>query len=213
MQHLARLITTVLATTLLLTLTAAQASARIFRASNQQIRVTWRRLELIGSDGTNFARCPVTLEGSFHAATIAKIRGSLIGYITRPTVGTCETGRVTVLTATLPWHIVYQSFSGPLPNITRLRFSIIGSSVLVEQLGFRCLLRTTAESPASGEELFGANGRVEGLKPDETMQIPVGGGLGGFGCPCPTGGWRTEASDAGIVTLLGTNNSISVTLI
>jgi hypothetical protein len=146
-------------------------------------------------------------------ATIAKVRKSLIGYVTTARIGTCESGRVTVLTETLPWHLTYESFSGPLPNITRIRILLVNAAFLVEQLGFRCLTRTTAEAPASGETILGAGGRVEGLRSDETKQIPTRGGLGGFGCPAATVGFRTEISDNGVVTLLGTSNAIFITLI
>jgi hypothetical protein len=213
MRKYTRLALLSLAAMLMSAVFVTSASARTFRLTNQQLRVTWRRLEFVGSDGTTFARCPVTLEGSFHTATIAKVRKSLIGYITTVRVGGCESGRVTVLTETLPWHITYESFSGPLPNITRIRILLVGAAFLVEQLGFRCLTRTTAEAAASGEVILGAGGRVEGLIPDSTKQIPTRGGLGGFGCPSETGGFKTEANDRGVVTLLGTSNSISITLI
>jgi hypothetical protein len=213
MHLLPRFSATALATTLLLGLMVTQTSAGTLRVSNQQLRVTWRRLELAGSDGTVFSRCPVTLESSFHAATIAKVRKSLIGYATTARFGTCESGRVTVLTETLPWHLTYESFSGPLPNITRIRILLVGMSFLTEQLGFRCLLKATAEAAASAELILGAGGRVEGFVFDSAKQIPTRGGLGGFGCPSATVGFRTEANDRGGVTLLGTSNSISITLI
>jgi hypothetical protein len=128
-------------------------------------------------------------------------------------VARCETGLVTVLTETLPWHIAYASFGGILPNITRLQFSLIGGSVLIEVLGSRCLARSTIEQPAAVEEVLGSGGRVEGIIPDSNLRIPLRGGLGGFGCPASSGALHTEALDPGTVTLLGTSNSIFVTLI
>jgi hypothetical protein len=211
MRLLVRLTTTALATALLFTLTLT-ASARTFRISNQSIRSTWRRLEFRGPE-TTLARCPLTIEGSFHSATIAKVRGALIGYITRATLGVCETGRATILTAGLPWHITYESFRGPLPNITRIRLLLVSMALLAEQLGFRCLIQTTTARPASVEATIGAGGRVEGLVPDPVPQIPAVGGLGGFGCPITEGSFTTEGLDTGTVTLLGTSNSIFITLI
>jgi hypothetical protein len=189
------------------------ASARTFRISNQQLRVTWRRLEFLNQENAVLARCPVTLEGSFHTATIEKVRKALVGYITTVRVARCETGLVTVLTETLPWHLTYESFSGILPNITRIRLLLVNASFLIEVLGARCLARTTVERPASGEAILGAGGRIEGLVPDSSRRIPVRGGLGGFGCLATEGAFRTEAGDPGTVTLLGTSNAVFVTLI
>jgi hypothetical protein len=141
-----------------------------------------------------------------------KVRDSLLGLVTRATVGRCESGNATVLTESLPWHMTYQSFSGTLPNITRVRLALINAAFRIEQALFFCLARTTAAAPAFGEVSLGAGGRVEGLKPDGSREIPTTGS-GGFGCPSATGNFNTEVNDVGVVTLLGTNTAISVTLI
>jgi hypothetical protein len=195
---------------LLMAVAVSSASAGRLSTSNQNIRVTWRRLEFRAGESA-LARCAVTLEGSFHSRTITKTTNALLGYVTRAIVGPCSAGAATVLTATLPWHITYQSFAGTLPNITRVRILLVNASFLIEQFGFRCLARTTAASPASGEIALGAGGRAEGLKPDERVEIPTTSG-GGFGCPSAAGNFATEAGDPGVVTLLGTSTSINVTL-
>jgi hypothetical protein len=76
-----------LAASLLLAGAVSSASARIISSSNQNIRVTWASLEFSGSVTI---RCPVTFEGSFHARTIAKVARSLIGFVTRASIGEAE---------------------------------------------------------------------------------------------------------------------------
>jgi hypothetical protein len=41
-------------------------------------------------------RCQVTLEGSLHTRTIAKVQGALIGYITTARLA-CSSGSLTIL--------------------------------------------------------------------------------------------------------------------
>jgi hypothetical protein len=96
------------------------AAARNFSVGNQNFRWTFSNLEFEAAGVTD--TCRVTLEGSLHARTIAKVAGSLLGYITRVTTGQCSQG-TTILNETLPWHLRYEGFSGRLPNITL----IIGS--------------------------------------------------------------------------------------
>jgi hypothetical protein len=64
----------------------------------------------------------VSLEGSFHSATMRKSEGALIGAITRGIVkgDTCFAGRATLLQETLPWHVTYEAFDGRLPNIDNI---------------------------------------------------------------------------------------------
>jgi hypothetical protein len=86
--------------------------------------------------------CPVTIEGSYHSATIRKVRGALIGVITRAVINgnnpPCEGGRATILQETLPWHITYDEFMGMLPNINRFSSDVRGIAVrfAVVILGF-----------------------------------------------------------------------------
>ena len=103
-----------------LTLAAAveTAAARAIWFSNQNIRATWTSLEWVTIVGT--IRCQVTLEGSFHAPRIPKIRATLIGTITRSTVNeaACTGGRARP--KNLPWTQSYEGFTGTLPSFTGL---------------------------------------------------------------------------------------------
>src|SRR5436853_3228582 len=107
---------TALMAAMLLAAAIGTASARSLSVSNQSFRVTWSKLEFEGGLGIP-TQCQVTLEGSFHSRTIAKVLRSLIGAITRAVVKTesCSGGRATV--GAPPWHVTYQGFTGTLPRI------------------------------------------------------------------------------------------------
>jgi hypothetical protein len=93
-------------------------------------------------------RCSLTLEGSLHTNSIAKTSLGLIGYVTRGSAGGCGILTGSVLTANLPWHVRYQSFSSPLPNIGSIAMQIIGFEFQVrEGFGLTCLFRSSAEHP------------------------------------------------------------------
>ena len=107
----------VLAATLLSAL-SAPASARSLSINN----TTWTSvfsLQVSGGFGT--VTCPpITLSGSFHSRTIAKVRSSLIGYVNSAgSTGSCSAiiSRTRVLTERLPWHVRYMSFSGDYRHI------------------------------------------------------------------------------------------------
>lgn len=128
---------------------ASSASANRLSLSSQ----TWRAVfpELTFSSELPEMKCRVTLEGNFHSATLAKSAGSLIGYVTRPTVEACQLGGMTVLASTLPWHVQYQSFSGTLPSIGSIHVNIIGGFLIAEALlRVSCLVRTSTTEPATG---------------------------------------------------------------
>jgi hypothetical protein len=135
-----------LTATLLLACAVSSASARSLSVSNQSIRVTWARLEF--AEALVTIRCQVTLEGSFHTQTIAKIVGSLVGYVTRAIMNqsACTNGRGAVFNGTeaynggtapntLPWHLTYESFQGSLPNITALQALVTGFRTGIEASG------------------------------------------------------------------------------
>src|SRR5438270_3751470 len=114
-MKLCKLLLAVVGATVLLGALVGTASAARLSNSSTTFRATWTSAEFSGGFGT--PRCSLTLEGSLHSATIVKTRGSLVGYITRASVGPCVNGSATVLTATLPWHVQYDSFTGTLPSI------------------------------------------------------------------------------------------------
>jgi hypothetical protein len=141
-----KLIVSAVAATVLCGALTTSATARNLSLSNQTWRFQFRELALRLPFFTT--RCQMTLEGSFHSRTFAKVQGSLVGYITTARLGPCSAGSKTILTETLPWHVRYLAFSGPLPNITDLVFNIVGWSQRVrEPFGINCLYRSTAEEP------------------------------------------------------------------
>jgi len=139
-----------IATACVLVLGVEMASAARLSVTNQSISITWGSVRF--NEGA--ALCPVTLEGSLHGRTFAKVAGTLIGYIQRARTSRCSVGTAVLLsvedgqTSTLPWHIRYASFSGTLPSISAIRWHIVGFSYrVVEELEF-CLYTSTTARPA-----------------------------------------------------------------
>lgn len=89
------------------------------------------------------------MEGSLHAATMAKTAGALVGYITRASLnnGGCVAGSATVLTTNLPWHVRYAGFLGVLPDITAVIVDIIGAEFRISGPFGTCLFTTTVAQP------------------------------------------------------------------
>lgn len=112
-----KLVLAALGSALLLAAFVGSASANRLSQNETGFRDIYTPLTFVPSFGTA-ARCPVTLEGTFHSRTITKTEGTLVGFVTRVSVGTCESGRARADTETLPWHIQYGGFTGTLPNIT-----------------------------------------------------------------------------------------------
>lgn len=164
-----------LAAALLLTLSAVATAGRL-SYSAREFRITWSTLRFSAAEGGVSITCPVTLEGAFLERTSAKVRDQLEARITRSTIGTCTEGRATILAETQPWDVTYQSFTGTLPNITGVRYSLINAAFQVEPgLGIVCLARTSRESPAAGDARRDAAGRITSLTTDSTLQIPTTG--------------------------------------
>ena len=205
MTHRSRLLLAGLMATLLLSAAVATASANRLSTSSQNFRAVWTPLTFAPGP----VECNVTLEGSYHSATITKTVGALIGYVTRASVDnrSCTGGHATVLTETLPWHIRYRGYTGTLPNISGVVTGMVGSAFRVEInfFGASCLVRTTAEHPAVGIINVGTGGVVTGLRADEGTHIPMTNGCELFGEASFTGTAR--------VTTPGTSTSITVRLI
>jgi len=139
MHHRTRLTLAALTATFLMASCVSSAAANRLSVSNKNWRVAWSRLVTQSAGGTNLTACPVTMEGSFHSATIKKVLGALIGYVTRATAGRpCTGGSVTVSQASLPWHITYEGFAGALPNITDLFLLLRNLNFTAEVFGGRC---------------------------------------------------------------------------
>jgi hypothetical protein len=192
--------------TLLMAMAVGSASAGRLSLSERNIRVTFNNLEL-SAEGLTTDTCHVTLEGSFHSATFAKTRDLLLGYITRVATASCSTG-TTILTATLPWHVRYTSFSGTLPNITLITGRVAGAAFAVGSFGFICLARADIEANFTRDTASGAITSV--VVP--TTRVPLTSG-GGFGCPAETGSFRSAVEQPGSVSVLGATTRITVRLI
>jgi hypothetical protein len=208
MTHLRKTSVVPFLAAVMLLLAVSSASANRLSVSNRFFRATWSSIEL-GAAGT-VSRCPVTLEGSFHSATIRKVEESLIGHITRAIVSgaTCTGGVASVLGETLPWHLTYQGFRGPLPNIQQITIALIGDSFRVDPEGIlpACLARTTVEHPLRGFVEREAGGAITGVSADPSTLVPLSGG---FGC----GIAEASFSGRGTVTGLGTTTRATLTLI
>jgi hypothetical protein len=190
---------------------AASASARNFSLTNRNIRVVWeaaRPIEfLVGGLGTT-VRCRVTLEGSFHCATFAKIAEALVGYISRATIEqeTCREpmGTKAEITQTsLPWHLRYVSFSGTLPRVNP-RIKFMGARLLVLAFfGRACPYRFNPQfifgGPA-GNDITEGNTSV---KPDESEVIES------EAAECPVLRYLSAPVP---ITLLGTTTGIRIRL-
>jgi hypothetical protein len=197
------------AAALVIALAVTSASAGRLSMSNQRFRITWAAIDFL-SDGVGLAECPVTLEGSFHSTTIRKINGGLIGFVTRAITNqnACYAlaGRAAFLE--LPWHIRYQSFSGTLPNITRIRTLIAGMAFSILDAGQLCLYEEDGAESISGEWIREAAGKVNTFAFDDNTHIPHI--IGELMCAEDA----TLADDLGQVFLLGSSTTrIMVTLI
>jgi hypothetical protein len=157
-----KLLLATLGAAMLICVAVGTASARSFSISNQSWRTIYypflpeetlrepEQMEQWEISGPEFVtyRCRLTLEGSFHSRSIAKVTESLIGYVNRATLGECPINDTRVLRETLPWHIRYRSFAGTLPSIVEFTTAIIGFAMSIrEPFAARCLGRSTATEP------------------------------------------------------------------
>jgi hypothetical protein len=211
MRIYAKLAFTTLAAAVVLLAAIGVASARNLRTSSQDQRIIWRALTFENTSGSR-TTCPVTMEGSFHTATIAKVAHALIGYISRAIVGApaaCTGGEATILTATLPWHITYEGFTGVLPTINTIRLLLLNVAFQVHATeSFTCLARSETRNPIRGIATLGAGGRVESIENEAGSTLP----LTGSGGLCTFARGRLVEDRSTVTNLAGTA-SISVTLI
>ncbi|MGN6189507.1 MAG: hypothetical protein ACTHOE_11445 [Conexibacter sp.] len=192
-----------LAAALLLALPVSAAATRLSYSENQ-FRIIWSTLKFSAEEGGVSITCPVTLEGSFSTRTFNKVREAVSARITRSTVGICREGSATILAETVPWEVTYQSFSGTLPNITSVRYALLGAAFQVEPgLGIVCLARTSSTFPAAGNAARDANGRITSLSADSSLPVPVTGNAEcpRFGIFTGTGEVFVQGSSSTRVTL------------
>jgi hypothetical protein len=212
MQHHTKLILASLTATLAMAIAlTGTASARSFSFSRWNFRVVWTSLEFSNSTGFGAVRCPVTLEGSFVEATIAKVEKALIGRASRATIAeaSCTGGRATVTQTSLPWHITYNGFRGRLPNINSIRLLLSGITFDIKSnlLAQTCHVTADTEHEARGESILNeATGEVENLVPDTAPNIPI------TGCAATSGRFQGGGAD-GTATVLGSTTIITIRLI
>jgi hypothetical protein len=210
MRRQGGLVLACVATAWTLALSVATASAARLSVTNQSISISWSALRF--NEGR--AVCPVTLEGSLHARTVAKSSGVLVGYIQRARTSRCSVGSAVFLspedgqTTSLPWHIRYDSFSGTLPAITRVRWHIFGLSYRILKELELCLYASDATHPALLDlTREGRTGAITTATFFGTEAIPlVSGGIG----VCEQSGLL---GGSGTVTLPGSSTQITLTLI
>jgi hypothetical protein len=195
-----------LAATLLLGLSVTSSASKL-SYSSKEFRIVWASLSFSAAEGGVSITCPVTLEGSFLERTSTKVRDVLGARITAAAVGTCQEGNGTILTASLPWEVTYQSFTGTLPNITGVRYALLGAAFQIEPgIGIRCLARTSSTSPAAGEARRDGSGRITSLIADSSLTIPTSGNF-----ECPRAG---RFSGSGEVYVRGSSTTrVTLTLI
>jgi hypothetical protein len=186
------------AATVLLAAVVGSASAGRLSSSSSTFRSTFSALTFEGAFGRLV--CAVTLEGSLHSRTIAKVTNVLHGFINRADLGACATGSTTILRETLPWHVRYASFSGTLPSITAIGFTVIGYSFQWREPLFTCLARSTEARPVRGTFTREVGGVLTAARISGT--VPTSCGIeGGF------------ESNSGTVTVAGAATRVTVTLI
>jgi hypothetical protein len=195
------LMTCVMAT-IILTATVGSADARILEVSNQQFRITWGAMTF--REAANAIQCKVTLEGSFHRRTIAKVSESLIGHITRASSGNCTGGTASPLPETLPWHVRYANFEGALPAINNFGTRIIGMSWRLRYPFVSCLFGTEVGEPAELKWFREAGGSIITASWTTSFRIIQ---IGAF---C---GNLIELSNPGEVFVLNTTTRIRLRLI
>jgi hypothetical protein len=218
MQTRSKLFLAGLAASLLMGLAVGSAGAGRISTSNTRFRVTWAAVQFGSFESEVQVSCPLTLEGSFHSATVRKTRGALIGAVTRAVVNgsepPCTGGRATMLQESLPWHLTWESFRGTLPRIEEITFLIRRYAWRAEitVLGFRvsCLYtdQNRLEENLAGQILVNSGtGQVSALIPltNRYASFISGSEL------CPR---RTRFAGEGQVFLLGSSTTrTTVTLI
>jgi len=189
----------------ILAINITTATAAHLRASSALAIIRWAPLRFIA--GSNTASCNVTLEGSFHSATIAKVNEALIGNISRASVNSCTGGSATALAETLPWHVRYSGFTGTLPNITGVKLRIISDSFRVQPSGSTvCLARSTVANPIIGIVTENPTTHsITGMTAEPNAAIPLEGFLCEF-----AGEGRFEGTGS---VENGARGTITVTLI
>ena len=147
-MKLSKLLLAVVGATIVLGAFVSTAAAGRISLSGTIANASWTRLNFSGGFGT--MECEIILNKTLHSRTFAKVRGSLVGFITAANITRCSRGSATILRETLPWHVQYESFAGTLPSITSVRTVIIGLSLRIREptFGIQCLTTSTVTEPS-----------------------------------------------------------------
>jgi hypothetical protein len=183
MRRDSKLILAVLTVSLLLGLAVSSAANRL-STSNTKFRITWQHLTATEDPNNGIARieCPVTLEGSFHSATFAKVRRALLGAVTRGIVNgeRCTGGEFEPLQETLPWHLTYEGFKGTLPTITTIELLLGRYAVLAQEDSIFGVINCLFGDQGRSEEnmMLGfardtTNGRIPIASPDSSRHASL----------------------------------------
>jgi hypothetical protein len=212
MRLYSKLVVTAMVTTALFASLAAVASGRNFAASTRNIRVAFEPLSIISSINAT-TRCRVTLEGSFHCSTIAKVPGALIGYITRATsdLPNCRSSsfsiKGSVRQETLPWHVRYVSFFGMLPRVqVAIALEEVGIRLLEVPITGNCEYQETIRAIISGPA--GIPGNIS--EGPATILTEPGITIASETAMCPTARFESAFTP---ITVLGTTTNITLRLI
>jgi hypothetical protein len=149
---------------------------------------------LVFTTGSSRVICPVTLEGTYAAASFPSVSGTRIGFVRRATIGTCAGGSARALTETLPWTVSYSSFGGTLPNITSLTLDVIGARFRISE-NIACEARTTEREPLRIIATRESNTVLTGIRADESVSYVLTGGF----CEIFTGHLSGSGSTQGVV--------------
>lgn len=207
-MHLRRSLAGVLAATAFALVLAVSASANHLSSSATTFRAVWAHMETRFSTESTAIRCPMTIEGTLHAATMSKVAGALIGYVTRASLSSaaCTGGEGVLAAESLPWHLEYERFAGTLPSISAMEFQIVNPTInLIPIGGSRCTARAEARHPLHGRVSLEA-GRITSIEASASGIPLTGEGL----CSLATDEVLASAST---VTTLGTSTAITVRLI
>jgi hypothetical protein len=220
MQTNTRLLLGALTAALALASALSTAAANRLSISNVNFRTVWRPLTFSSSEegaGITLA-CNLTLEGSFHSNTTEKVRGRLIGYVTKAAMGhPCsgtgeawtnngvEEAGLGVIASTLPWHLTYEGFEGTLPTIIGIRLLARPRYTVRAPMVGLC----SYEGNAEGVVNLNRAGVVASHTPDSRVAIgKVSGGI-----LCAASGFFAGNPEASTVTVLGSTQTITIRLI
>jgi hypothetical protein len=175
MHYPGKLMLAALAATLTLAFAVATATAGSLRTSDTDIYIIWddELSERLSIGFGPITECNVTLLGHFDTQTITKVKEKT-GDIDHAEIAGCEPAPVVALDETLPWDLTFQSFTGRLPAIERVRLLLTRAAFLFDFASFaECLGATTEANPIAGEALIGAGGAVRGFDYASNETTPI----------------------------------------